>query len=377
MKKFTQELATKMADAVAGNAEFKEFADNADTKALAETNGTFKFVISDETKDRAGEIVRVAGWDLTNFNKNGVVLFAHDYNSMPVGKATKTYVEGTKLISEGIWAETEKAQTLRKLHEDGFIKTVSVGFIPKEFDEDDGSIITKAELLEYSVVPVPANPNALTLAQEKGIDTVALMELSQKGLFEFNTKETTQETDEDDEVVEDAPVVTGDAPTEPELKEIEATEDDDKDEPKEKGAVLDNFNKETKHKKFRDIDDAFFAFIQAYLWDSSVNVDEFEEMATEFGEIILAIAKGKEPKTKKLDLASAEGKGMGIDAYSAGSDTKEVLNILKDVFGETKDADEEEDDDVLEHKAIKAVQSVAKDINSLLFNAKKVRDSKE
>src|ERR1700710_967950 len=35
--------------------------------------------------------------------------------------------------------------------------TTSVGFIPKEFDESNQRVITHAELLEFSFVPVPAN----------------------------------------------------------------------------------------------------------------------------------------------------------------------------------------------------------------------------
>jgi phage head maturation protease len=43
------------------------------------------------------------------------------------------------------------------------LKTVSVGFIPKERDPENQRIITRAELLEVSFVPVPCNPNALSL----------------------------------------------------------------------------------------------------------------------------------------------------------------------------------------------------------------------
>ena len=60
------------------------------------------------------------------------------------------------------------------------VKTVSVGFIPKQRQEDNRRIITSAELLELSFVAVPCNPNALSLDQkqlmQKGIEAGILQE---------------------------------------------------------------------------------------------------------------------------------------------------------------------------------------------------------
>ena len=55
---------------------------------------------------------------------------------------------------------------MRQLYDEWVLKTVSVGFIPKERDVNNSSIITRAELLELSFVPVPCNPNALSLWKE-------------------------------------------------------------------------------------------------------------------------------------------------------------------------------------------------------------------
>ena len=60
------------------------------------------------------------------------------------------------------------------------VKTVSVGFIPTQRQEDNRRIITSAELLELSFVAVPCNPNALSLDQKqlmkKGIEAGILQE---------------------------------------------------------------------------------------------------------------------------------------------------------------------------------------------------------
>ena len=53
-------------------------------------------VASNETRDRVGDIVKVDGWDLKNFKRNPVLLFAHKYDQPPVGIAKNIRVENTE-----------------------------------------------------------------------------------------------------------------------------------------------------------------------------------------------------------------------------------------------------------------------------------------
>ena len=131
-------------------------------------NWTFKVVASDETVDRVWESIKIDGRDLKNYFKNPIILFGHKYNDMDdvVWKATKVYVENDQLIVEWIFAGTKSWQQLRQLYEEWILKTVSVWFIVKERDASNTKIITKAELLELSFVPVPCNPNALSLNKD-------------------------------------------------------------------------------------------------------------------------------------------------------------------------------------------------------------------
>src|ERR1700709_1763727 len=55
-------------------------------------NGTFDVIISTEDVDRSGEIVRQNGWELTNYKNNPIVLWGHDYYSLPIGICTDTYI---------------------------------------------------------------------------------------------------------------------------------------------------------------------------------------------------------------------------------------------------------------------------------------------
>lgn len=164
-KKLTEEIKLQLAKS-------KENATLVDKTKASEDSGTFDVIISTADQDRQGEVVDIAGWDLENYKSNPIVLWAHDYHQLPIGVADEVKIEGGKLIAKGRFAPMDAnpfAQQVRKLYDAGLIKTTSVGFIAKRME---GNVITEAELLEFSFVPVPANPYALSLrqAKEMGID---------------------------------------------------------------------------------------------------------------------------------------------------------------------------------------------------------------
>ena len=181
----------KQCEAVA----FKEVVE----KAAEDTSGgTFHVIVSTEDRDRQGEVVSMDGWDLTFYKMNPVVLWAHDYTAQPIGVCTQIGVETIAgkqcLVAEGKFAPTEEGQQIRALYDGGFLKTTSVGFIVKEFDQENGTI-TKQELLEFSFVPVPANPWAVSLSMAKKLG-LNLEMLQQKGMT-FQITADTKAEDED------------------------------------------------------------------------------------------------------------------------------------------------------------------------------------
>jgi HK97 family phage prohead protease len=131
----------------------------------------FEFVASDETPDSYGDIVRAEGWDLKRYKKNPIVLFNHD-SDVPVGFSPKTYVEGTalncivQLADEGT---SDFIDTLYKLMKQRIVRAMSVGFRPPRTwsscatrtNNFMGLEFNGQELLENSIVSVPANPNSL------------------------------------------------------------------------------------------------------------------------------------------------------------------------------------------------------------------------
>lgn len=156
----------------------------------------YEFIASTSSIDRQGDSIDQAGWELDNFQKNPVILFAHNYSELPIGKAIDI-VKGENTLTIKIKFASEeanpKAQQVRRLVDDGMLSTTSVGFIQKE---RNGSIITRAELLEVSIVPVPANAEALRLAY-KSLDDILVKEIE----IALNTEEATDEVPTE-EVVE-------------------------------------------------------------------------------------------------------------------------------------------------------------------------------
>lgn len=125
---------------------------------------SYRFLASTSTIDRQGDSIDQSGWELKNFMKNPVILWAHRYDELPLGKVVELSVTENGLESEMVFADHEKAKEVSKLVDDGMLNAVSVGFIPKE---RNGNVITRAELLEISIVPVPANQEALALAYKE------------------------------------------------------------------------------------------------------------------------------------------------------------------------------------------------------------------
>jgi len=153
---------------------------------------TLEFVGSTEAIDRDGEVILAKGWDLANYKKNPVFMWAHNYTQPPIGRAVSVKKEDGALRFQVEFAPRETyefADTIYQLYKGGFLKATSVGFVPQEWEDGDGKeaprrTYKKQELLELSAVPVPSNPEALIGARDAGIlttkDFEAIMAVEEK-----------------------------------------------------------------------------------------------------------------------------------------------------------------------------------------------------
>jgi HK97 family phage prohead protease len=143
------------------------------------------FTISTASVDRMGDTIAVNGWQLDQFRKNPVVLWAHDSSSLPVAKAPKIWIEADKLKANAEFTPKGMAKfndTVFEMYKGGFLSATSVGFAPMKyaFTEDPqrrhGIDFLEQELLEFSAVPVPANAEALIEGRSAGIDIAPVLD---------------------------------------------------------------------------------------------------------------------------------------------------------------------------------------------------------
>jgi HK97 family phage prohead protease len=126
------------------------------------------FIISTDAVDRDNDTVNPRGWKLDHFLKNPVVLYSHDYSSLPIGKCVDIRVVNDKLVATVEFADHDMAREVLKLVDGGFLNATSVGFRPingRRNTERGGMDFEQQELLEFSIVPVPSNPEALITIQ--------------------------------------------------------------------------------------------------------------------------------------------------------------------------------------------------------------------
>ena len=146
-------------------------------KALDEDDGGVHIcgMASTADFDRAGDTISAEAWTkggLSNFEKNPIILFNHDYNK-PIGRAT-----GLKVTENGLELKAKISKSapdhVAQLVKEGILGAFSVGFRVKDADyltETDGLKIKDAELFEVSVVSVPCN-QAATFSLAKSFDSI-------------------------------------------------------------------------------------------------------------------------------------------------------------------------------------------------------------
>ena len=186
--------------------------------SINEENFTMTFVMSAEIIDRHGEVVDIDSVNVEKFMLNPVFIPAHNHNEKSIGQVVKMWVEEQdsikKLMGEVKFAvkEYDLAKTYWELYKGGYMRAVSISFIPESV-QIDGEVrrLMGAELIELSAVAVPAN--FLSVAKQKGLQINPLLTeilISTKNLIEeYNEKkEEEPETKEPETTKKEAPKIT-------------------------------------------------------------------------------------------------------------------------------------------------------------------------
>lgn len=149
---------------------------NTKATSINEADNTVVFRISDGKPDRQGEIVDQKSWDFTDYMQNPLLITSHDSSDIEngVGTAQELWYDAQDDSTYGRFkidpTVSNKAQVAWNLVKAGILRTVSVGFISKDIEyTDDGTPVLKNnQLLETSLVLIPANPRAIALSFKEG-----------------------------------------------------------------------------------------------------------------------------------------------------------------------------------------------------------------
>ena len=140
--------------------------------------GTGVFTVTTPTEDSYGDIMVPQGAVLERFRRNPVIPWAHDYSGLPVAKSEAEEVTpDVGIDSMALFAREENpfAAQVFRMYDAGFLNAASIGFLPKEWErnekkDEDGKTIDQWfggfihkiwEFLEWSMLPIPANADAL------------------------------------------------------------------------------------------------------------------------------------------------------------------------------------------------------------------------
>jgi len=132
----------------------------------------FSWTLSTYDLDRYGERIDPMGWDFSQYAKNPVVEWSHNYLIPAIGKIEGLASDDSGLHGLVVFNGKEYdpfAWGIEQRVRAGVIRAGSVGFrvmeieIPDRETAKDGTslIFRKQELLEFSICNVPANPFAL------------------------------------------------------------------------------------------------------------------------------------------------------------------------------------------------------------------------
>jgi HK97 family phage prohead protease len=162
-------VKTKRLDFVLSQATVTKAADGSDECIIEGYANT-------STKDRVGDVVLPSAFEksLPTYLSNPILLANHDWND-PCGKVLEA-----KITDKGLWIKARVSDTrpdIKTLIREGCLRTFSIGYneVDADFDESTKTkYVKELELLEISIVTVPANTEAMfTEAVAKAEDPAA------------------------------------------------------------------------------------------------------------------------------------------------------------------------------------------------------------
>lgn len=145
-----------------------------ETRAAHKPGSPITFVASTGEVARDNLILEQSGWELDAYRSNPVVLYSHDYFSRPpIGRAENLRIEDGNLKVDIFFDQSDEfARSIESKVANRYLNTVSVGWNTKAYEPGKGDQpgrVTRAELLDISVVNIPGDPRALAERAQRSL----------------------------------------------------------------------------------------------------------------------------------------------------------------------------------------------------------------
>ena len=137
--------------------------------------GRYRVTIAANEVARTQPDLDLGGLSTEGYARNPVVMWAHDAvgrspsGGLPIGRTLELdRGPGGRIVAEFEFLEGDPfAQRVRNAWDQGFLRAASISWLPLESRPVEGGRLrdTRSELLEWSIVAVPADPDALRESQ--------------------------------------------------------------------------------------------------------------------------------------------------------------------------------------------------------------------
>lgn len=151
-----------------------------------------KFTVSDETLNSYGSVILTSGINIARFQRNPIMLYMHDRDKGVIGRWENITKEGDKLTAEAVFDDaTELGAKVKHQVESGFLRSASIGIENCKCETINGvQTIVECDLIEISIVDVPANENAVKLFKKGWKPVRTLSELQKNAPNKDNADDT-------------------------------------------------------------------------------------------------------------------------------------------------------------------------------------------
>ena len=155
------------AQAGAGGGAQRSMLRVAESRRLGE--GRYRVVVAANERSRNPLWdLNLAGVDFTNYRRNPVVLYNHDDAQVPVGRTLDIGQDSTGSIAATFefLPQDPFAERVKNAWDMGFLRAASIRWLPLETERGQGGriVTTRADMLEWSIVAIPADPDSLRVA---------------------------------------------------------------------------------------------------------------------------------------------------------------------------------------------------------------------